>query len=218
MRPLKILVVEDDPLIAEDLRGYLIEFGHHVIGPASSMAGAQRLVKRETPDVAILDIHLGGAGLDEELADEGCRLAEWINQEHPMPFIYLTSHSDETTLARASATRPGGYILKPFSGMDIKVAVEIAFNNHLARGVELSMTLDPGILERSLSDPLSEQEIRVLEQVAQGATNKEIGQRLFISENTVKTHLKNIFLKLEVRNRTEAIRKASDLSRGQITH
>jgi two-component system, response regulator PdtaR len=212
-RSLNILVVEDDPIIAEDLRGWLLDHGHRVTGPAATCAAAKRLVLRERPDAAILDINLGGAiGLDGS-GDEGCQLAEWLNKEHPIPFIYLSSHSDDATLARARETHPGGYLLKPFTGPEIRVALEVAYANFNSHRQERTDPLDLEAIEHILPEPLSIQEMRILQCVGEGLTNKATGERLFISENTVKTHLKHIFEKLNVHNRTEAIHKARMLIR-----
>jgi two-component system, response regulator PdtaR len=213
-RPLNILVVEDDPLIAEDIKGYLLEFGHRVSGPASSCDQARRLVVREMPDAAILDINLGGSIMENDTTGNGCALAAWLNEHHPMPFIYLSSHSDEDTLAQARATHPGGYVLKPFTGSDIRVALDVALSNFAAMRDRKARPLDPEAMYRVLEDPLSIQELRILACVEEGLTNRQAADRLFISENTVKTHLKHIFSKLNVRNRTEAIHKARSLSRG----
>jgi len=201
-----ILVVEDDPLIAEDIQGYLLEHGHRVLGPVASRMEAQALITTGRPDAAVLDIHLGG------IPDEGCALARWINEHHPLPFIFLSSHADEATLAKAKGCHPGGYVLKPFTGADIKVALAVALSNwHDADGPR-AMPFDPVAVDRHLPEPLSEREREVARCLCEGLSNKAIADRLFLSENTVKTHLQRLFSKLDVKQRTEAVHQLRELS------
>jgi DNA-binding NarL/FixJ family response regulator len=201
-----ILVVEDDPLIAEDIRGYLLEFGHQVLGPVASRAEAQTLISRHKPDAAVLDIHLG------DIPDEGCVLAAWINANHPMPFIFLSSHADAATLAKAKGCHPGGYLLKPFTGPEIQVALEIALCNWHDPDGPRAMPFDPVAVDRHLPEPLSEREREVARCLCEGLSNKVIADRLYLSENTVKTHLQRLFSKLEVKQRTEAVHQLRELS------
>jgi len=205
-KSLRILVVEDDPLIAEDIRGYLLEFGHQVLGPVADRASAERLISAKRPGAAILDINLGG----EENA--GCLLARWINARHPMPFIYLTSYADDRTLAEARTTHPGGYLLKPFTGAEIRVALAVALSNWHDPDGPRAMAFDPAAVDRHLPVPLSEREREVAACLCEGLGNKAIGERLFLSENTVKSHLQRLFVKLDVRQRTEAVHKLRELS------
>ncbi len=204
--PMHILVVEDDPLIAEDIRGYLMEFGYRVLGPVASRAEAESQIAERKPDAAILDIDLGG------ISDEGCALAQWINAHQPLPFLFLTSHADAGTLAKAKATHPGGYVLKPFTGLDIKVALEVALSNWHDPDGPRSMPFDPVAVDRHLPESLSEREREVAQCLCEGLSNKAIGERLFLSENTVKSHLQRLFTKLDVKQRTEAVHRLRELS------
>ncbi|MDX9751845.1 MAG: LuxR C-terminal-related transcriptional regulator [Flavobacteriales bacterium] len=209
-RNLRILVVEDDPLIAADICGYLHEQGHRTVGPVADRTAAQELVARMRPDAAILDINLGG----EENA--GCSLARWLRDHHPVPFIYLTSYADERTLAEARATHPGGYLLKPFTGADIKVALDVAVGNwHDADGPR-AMAFDPAAVDRHLPEPLSGRERDVARHLCEGLGNKAIGERLFLSEHTVKSHLRRLFSKLDVAHRTAAVHRLRTLSLKRI--
>lgn len=205
-KSLHILVVEDDPLISEDIRGCLIEFGHQVVGPVADRASAQQLISAKPPQAAILDINLGG----EE--DAGCQLAHWINVHHPMPLIYLTSYADEDTLAQARATHPGGYLLKPFIGDEIRVALAVAISNWHDPDGPRAMAFDPAVVDRNLPEALSPREREVAVCLCEGLGNKAIGERLFLSENTVKSHLQRLFAKLDVRQRTEAMHRLRELS------
>ena len=200
----KVLIVEDDLFIAEDLRGFLLEFGYAVPAIARSMEEAIHAIEKWQPQAALLDINLGqpASGLD---------IARWINEHHPMPFIYLTSYADDGTVQEASGTHPGAYLLKPFTGPDIKVALEIAISNFQAQTGAPSGPIKPAAINPRLPHPLSEREADVLNALAEGLSNQAIAQKLFISENTVKTHLQHIFEKLEVKTRTAALYKIRQL-------
>jgi DNA-binding NarL/FixJ family response regulator len=200
----KVLIVEDDPFIAEDLRGFLLEFGYAVPAIARNMEEAIHAIEKWQPQAVLLDINLGRqtSGLD---------IARWINEHHPMPFIYLTGYADDGTVREASGTHPGAYLLKPFTGPDIKIALEIAISNFQAQTGVLAGPIMPDTINPRLPHPLSEREADVLNALAEGLSNQGIAKKLFISENTVKTHLQHIFDKLEVKTRTEALYKIRQL-------
>ena len=116
---IKIFIVEDDALIAEDVKMMLEDLGYHVVGKAFNAESAMTKIKTSNPDIVLLDIELAGemSGID---------LAEIINLKYQIPFIYLTSFYDNATLEKAKATVPSGYILKPFDENDLKVGIELA--------------------------------------------------------------------------------------------
>lgn len=203
----RIVVVEDEPIIAQDIKGCLEEFGHTVVGVFSRSNDAKNFLSRHQADLAILDVNLGNDS-------DGIELGKWILTHCCIPFLYLTSHADADTLSRAKDTYPSAYILKPFMSMDIQVAVEIAMNNFRKSG---TLGLPAKTLEsmnKTLPTPLSTREIDLLRKLEEGYTNRQIAQKMYISENTVKTHLKHIFEKLDVRNRTEALYKIRMLLSG----
>lgn len=118
-----ILVVEDERIIALDIKQTLINLGYSV--PAIASSGVQALEKiiQFSPDLVLMDIMLQG-----EI--DGVKTAEKIRHSYQIPVVYLTSHTDEITLQRAKATEPFGYIVKPFDEKDLYTTVEIA----MARG------------------------------------------------------------------------------------
>ncbi len=205
-RKYRILVVEDEPLIAEDISGYLIESGFEVAGIAETGEEALRLAEKTGPDAMLLDINLG-EGMD------GVEVAGIIRDRYQIPVVFLTSHADKGTLERAKHTLPAGYLLKPFEGNDLMTSLEIAIFNHMRKnGNEISQ---PSIesLNHILPVALSQREYDLLLELQSGKTNKEIGKALFISINTVKTHLQRLFDKLDVHNRTQAIFRIRELSK-----
>jgi signal transduction histidine kinase len=123
MKKGSILVVEDERIIALDIKQTLINLGYSV--PAIASSGVQALEKiiQFSPDLVLMDIMLQG-----EI--DGVKTAEKIRHSYQIPVVYLTSHTDEITLQRAKATEPFGYIVKPFDEKDLYTTVEIA----MARG------------------------------------------------------------------------------------
>lgn len=204
-RKYAILIVEDEPLIAEDIAGCLEDHGFDVAGMASSGELALELLQTVQPDAILLDINLG-AGMD------GIEVGSIVSEKYRLPFVFLTSHADKGTLERAKHTHPAGYLLKPFDGSALMAALEVTLYNHLnKRHDQNELSLD--LVNNVLPTPLSEREFELLELIQQGKTNREIGEALFISVNTVKTHLQNLFEKLDVGNRTQALFRIGELSK-----
>ncbi|WP_299762532.1 sigma-54 dependent transcriptional regulator [uncultured Dokdonia sp.] len=116
----KILIVEDEFIIAQDLRRIVSGLGHAVMGMAKSADEAMKKIANEPPDLVLLDIHIIG-----DL--RGTELAVKIREEFGLPFIYVTSYSDSGTLSEMTRTNPLGYILKPFDERDIRVALDLGF-------------------------------------------------------------------------------------------
>ena len=119
MTPPRVLVVEDEAIIASDISYTLEGFGYHVVGPCGSAAEAIRCAREQVPDAALVDIHLEGAG-------DGIELARELQGEIGIAVIFLTSHSDEATISRAKEILPYGYLTKPFEERDLHTAIQVA--------------------------------------------------------------------------------------------
>jgi DNA-binding response OmpR family regulator len=119
--PFRILVVEDDPQISNLLALFIKKYGYELCGVAESGEDAIRLIETTSPDVVFIDYLLKGSM-------NGIDLAQWINKEFPIPFIYITAYSDDQIIERVIHTCPSALILKPFKGEEIRVAVEIIIN------------------------------------------------------------------------------------------
>lgn len=214
---LKILIVDDHEVVRLGLRSLLSRRGGFaVIGEAGSVAEALAEVHRHQPDVVIMDVRLpDGSGV------EACRE---IRSEYPaIKVIMLTSYSDDEAIFASIMAGASGYLLKQIRGQSLAEAVET-----VARGGTL---LDPGITERVLERvkqmaaapaddklaALSPQERKILNLIAEGKTNKEIAQQVFLSDKTVKNYVSNILNKLSLRRRSEAAafmaRRATELER-----
>ncbi|MFN8340233.1 MAG: LytTR family transcriptional regulator DNA-binding domain-containing protein [Cyclobacteriaceae bacterium] len=114
-----ILVVEDEPLIADDIAMTLAGNGYGVMGPVDNADDATTHLSRQRPDLVLLDINIKGNR-------DGVQLASEVRSRFKLPFIYITSYYDRGTLERAKATEPQGYILKPFDDRDLLINVEMA--------------------------------------------------------------------------------------------
>jgi PAS domain S-box-containing protein len=119
----KILIVEDEALIADDLEDRLLNMGYDVVGKAASGAEALSIAHAMQPDLALLDIRIDG------LMD-GIETAEEIHYQLKIPVIFLTAHADDETLNRAKSASALGYLVKPVRDRDLKAALEIGFNVH----------------------------------------------------------------------------------------
>ena len=204
MSPIRILIVEDDPLIAAEIADCLLQLNYTVSGKAYTVASAMRLLAEQCSDAVLLDINLAGG-------QEGIQLAEHIRQHYQLPFVFLSSYADRATLEAAKHTEPAGYIVKPFTERDLLAGLEIALFNHTRKRDRAQPELTIERLNAHLLSPLTEREFELLQLMRDGSTNQQIANSLFVSLNTVKTHLKNLFLKLGVSTRTAAVEKARQL-------
>jgi CheY-like chemotaxis protein len=115
----QILIVEDDGLIAADLKKSLQSFGYEISGTVSSGEAAIEKVAAKKPDLVLMDILLSGA-LD------GIRTAEIIKNRFATPIIYLTAYSEDKIFQEAKVTEPYGYVLKPCGSRELHIAIEVA--------------------------------------------------------------------------------------------
>jgi len=204
MAPKRILIVEDEPAIAEEIAINLEQRGFEIRGIAHSSEQALSMIFLDKPDVVILDINIDGS-------KSGIEVAQIINHEYHIPFIYLTSFSDPDTIATASSTYPYGYIVKPFKDEDIAPAIHMALAKH-SNDQKLGLPTRDEI-NHNLINEISGAEYRVIELAWNGKDNAEIAKEAFLSINTVKTHIRKIYSKLQVKNKTQLLRLLRELNR-----
>ncbi len=123
MNPTKVLVVEDEVIVAQDIAGRLKKLGYIVTATVASGEEAIEKAAENRPDIVLMDIVLKG-----EM--DGVAAAQQIRTKVNVPTVFLTAYADETTLERAKITNPFGYIIKPFQQQDLRVAIEIALQRH----------------------------------------------------------------------------------------
>jgi DNA-binding NarL/FixJ family response regulator len=205
---IKVVLADDHAVVRKGIREFLEEPGDIiVVTEASTGEQALAAIREHQPDVAILDIQMpGGTGLEVTRAVRSERL--------PVGVLILTAYDDDPFVMTALQAGANGYILKTAEPEEIVAAVRAVSHGESA--------LDPAILGKVMSqlagssppvpvEALSAREIEVLRLVAQGLTNRAIGIELDISDRTVQGHLANIFSKLAVENRTEAVTRALQL-------
>lgn len=204
MSKLRILIVEDEPVIAENISMYLDNNDFEVSGIAYDSTEAKEQLQNNTPDAAILDVNLGSS-------EDGIDIAERINREYRLPFLFLTSYADKETLQRAKMVSPSGYIVKPFNEKTLLASLQIAISNHASDINKQLPVLSLDKINKHLLSPLSEREFEIVKLAYDGVTNNQVAEKLFVTVNTVKTHLKNIYLKLDSNTRYGLIVRLREL-------
>ena len=194
---INILIVDDEPLIADDISGHLKEAGYTNIACAFDADDAIRYLNSGDVDFLLLDINLN-QGM------KGTDIARLVNSEFHLPFVFITSYADTQTIQEVKALHPVGYIVKPFNGREIHAVLEVGyelFYTYMGKAEEFNLEK----LNKLASEELTQKEFEVVKKIAEGKNNKQISEELFVSVNTIKTHLKNIFVKLDVASRSEAM-------------
>ncbi len=204
MSEFKVLIVEDEPIIAEHIAVYLNNADFMVSGIAYDDEDAFFQLKTNTPDAIILDINL-----DSET--DGIEIADFINKNYRLPFLFLTSYADRETLERAKAVEPWGYIVKPFNEKTLQASLEMAISNFANRSNQHHPKLNFEKINKHISTPLSEREFEVLQLIYDGKTNQQIADAIFVSVNTIKKHINNAYLKIDAVSRASAITRLRSL-------
>jgi two-component system cell cycle sensor histidine kinase/response regulator CckA len=123
LTPASILIVEDERIVAMDLQQTLSGFGYDAFGIASSCEEALAKASEKGPDLVLMDIRIKGDV-------DGIGAAELIRTQFDIPIVYITAHADEATIARAKATEPFGYLLKPVKPDELRSAIEVSLHKH----------------------------------------------------------------------------------------
>lgn len=193
MSSVTVLIADDHGVVREGVKAILGQVeGFSVVGEARSGSEVLPLVHRLQPDVVLLDIRL------PEMTGYDClRLLE---RRHPdVKTVVLSAYADETHVEQAFAAGARGYILKSINPADLPSAIRQTLAGTLYRHVDTRPHAAHGFTERELT---------IIRAVARGLTNRAIARELWVTEQTVKFHLTNIYRKLDVANRTEAARAA----------
>ncbi len=192
-----VLIVEDEALVAIEIERTLLKLGYRIAGKARNGDVALDLLATRQPAIVLLDIEIKGSR-------NGIDLARIIREKYNFPFVFLTAFGDRDTLAQLKDTVPYGYIVKPFNQADLLTTIELALHKHAAEQEAGFPTLRA--INDDLVEELTEREYEVLRLLDEGLAYREIGERLYISTNTVKYFQKSIFAKLGVGSRLEALR------------
>ena len=153
------------------------------------------MIHNRQPDIILLDI-----SLDHQMS--GLDVAEHINNNYGLPFIFITSFSDKLTLDLAKNLLPQGYIVKPFKKKDILAMLEIVAHRVMIQK-QKTQYYSYDELNQGLDDQITAKEYEIMIDIASGCSNEKICEKHFISLNTVKTHIKHIFSKLDIDSRSQ---------------
>ncbi len=210
MATTRVFLLDDHEIVRRGLRELLeAEEGFTVVGEAGTAEEALAGIPATRPDVAVLDVRLPDG--------DGVEVCREIRSQHPeINCLIFTSFADDEALFSAILAGAAGYVLKQVRGTDLVDAI-----HRVAQGQSL---LDPTVTARVLERlrapqppdvdevTLTDQERRILDLIAEGLTNRQIGERMFLAEKTVKNYVSNVLMKLGMSRRSEAAAYAARLA------
>lgn len=197
-----VLIVDDHPVVRSGLRAVLATDTVHIVGEAATGEEAITLAGHLHPDVVLCDLRLG-AGIN------GIETTAALRTLQPAPAVLiLTTFDRDAEILGAIEAGAAGYLLKDTAPDAIIEGIRRAAAGDMIISPELTTRVLQGM--RNPLPKLTEREIDVLRLLATGAANKEIAQKLFVTEATVKSHIAHIFTKLDVDSRSRAIHVAQE--------
>ncbi len=212
---IRVFLLDDHEIVRRGLRELFESEGDiEVVGEASTAGEAHARIPATRPDVAVLDVRLPDG--------DGIEVCRDIRSKHPeIACLMLTSYAEDEALFGAIMAGAAGYALKQMRGTDLVDGVR-----RIARGESL---LDPSLISQVLerlrhpAEPddlagLTDQERRILDLIAEGMTNRQIAEAMFLAEKTVKNYVSNLLAKLGMSRRTEAAAYAARLSERRQKH
>jgi NarL family two-component system response regulator LiaR len=200
---IRVVIADDHSLVRQGLRRYLeMADGIEVVGEASTGGEAVDLVDRERPDIALMDIRM------PEM--DGLEAARTISARYPETgIVMLTAYDDRHFVVEAVRAGARGYVLKARDAEHLTQTVRLVADGNMVIDPQLVVVLADELnvakhRERT-AESLTEREVEILQLLAFGHTNRDIAEKLFISPDTVKTHLEHIYQKLGATDRTAAV-------------
>jgi DNA-binding NarL/FixJ family response regulator len=198
----KVFIVDDHYMVVEGIRSLLqnekgVEWTGHAMNAASCLA----FLQRQQPDIILMDINLPDkSGID---------LCREVKEKYPSVFIIgLSTFNQQSFIQKMMDSGASGYVLKNATQEELMEAISVVIKGKIYFSDEASQVLTKADVNPIL---LTRREKEVLELIAEGLTNNEIAQKLFVSPTTIDTHRKNLLAKFGVRNTASLIRDATKL-------
>lgn len=179
---MKILIVEDEFIVAENISAILESQGYKTCGVAATAEAALQLVRSENPSLVICDIQIKGES-------NGISFVRQLKEISNVPFLYLTAFADSKTLSEAAGTEPSAYLVKPFTEIQLIAAVQMIKIQQAKLQEDMQAAPSP-----------TKREIEILEMMARGKSTKQIAEALVLSIHTIQTHRKNMMQKFQTSN------------------
>ena len=211
MSRVRVLIADDRPIFRAGVQGMLRDFPEiDIVGEAMTGRQAVEHSRRLKPDVILMDLNMPEMG--------GIAATRAIKEEDPERVVLaLTVSEAEEDIVEMVAAGASGYVLKDVDPASLARSIQEAHAGHfqlddaLTRQVIMRLGSNLRRPRRHLAEPLTERETQILRMVVEGKGNKAIANRLGLSEGTIKSHLRNIYRKLQVRTRAEAAAQAVQL-------
>ncbi|MGA7913266.1 MAG: response regulator transcription factor [Candidatus Dormiibacterota bacterium] len=199
---IRIAMVDDHELVREGVRAMLGDDpDFQIVGERDSAEDIADFVSETRPDIVLLDARLPGFS-----GPEACRI---LGITHPdVRVIILTVYSDDVLVEESIRAGARGYVIKDIDRFDLKQSIRTVYRGEAVVSPAIAQRLMDRVRENANSTAnlpvLNERQTQILRLISEGYSNKEIARRVHLSENTVKSHVQDIFAKLDVRNRVEA--------------
>lgn len=208
--PIRILIADDHAVVRQGLKMFLSDDDEFdVVGEAQNGSEAVELAKKLQPDVVLMDLLMP--------VMDGITAIGHIRREVPdTEVIALTSVLEDASVVGAVRAGAIGYLLKDTQADELTRAIKAAANGQVQLSPQAAARLVREVRAPESPETLTERETDVLRQLAQGKANKEIASALYIGENTVKTHVSSVLVKLGVQSRTQAALYARQIGLGPI--
>jgi DNA-binding NarL/FixJ family response regulator len=206
---MRIMIVDDHEIAREGLKSILRDDpDFEVVAESGSATGLAQLARRTRPDVVLLDARLPDVG-----GAEACRQLVAANPD--IAVLIVSTYSDDRLVEECIRAGAKGYVVKDIERLSLKESIRAVYGG----GGAVSPAIAAKVLNRlrtreelasaEPASPLSQTQLEILRLIAAGFSNREIASRVHLSENTVKSHVQEIFRKLDVGNRVEAAVRAS---------
>ena len=216
-RTIRVFLLDDHEVVRRGVAALLsAEDDIEIVGEAGTAEQALARIPAARPDVAVLDVRLPDG--------DGVSVCREIRSRMPeVACLMLTSFEDEEALFDAVMAGAAGYVLRQIHGSDLVGAIRTVASGQSLLDPQSTAKMLQRVRERAArKDPLAsltDQERQILELIGEGLTNRQIGERMFLAEKTVKNYVSNLFTKLDMRRRTQAAALAAQLKadRGSLS-